>query len=119
MPTIDPCSLDGFVVAAGLVGYAALFALGDGSVIVRDRGESRRVAAHDGGILAAQISADGKAMLSAGDDGRVVRTTPDGKIEVLFEKPGKWLDQLAEGPQGAIACAAGRMAGLSKKAATA
>jgi WD40 repeat protein len=110
MATVDPFLLDAFVVSVGFVGDAALYALGDGSIVVRNGETGLTVAAHDGGILAAQLSADGKAMLTAGDDGRVVRTTPHGETTVLFEKPGKWLDQLAEGPQGAIACAAGRMA---------
>lgn len=110
MATVEPFQLDAFVVAAGFVGNAALFALGDGSIVVHDGTSTATIAAHDGGTLAAQISSDGKAMLSAGDDGRVVRTTPAGEVTALFEKPGKWIDQIAEGPQGAIACASGRMA---------
>ncbi len=110
MATVEPFSLDGFVVAAGFVGETAMFALGDGSVVIRDGELALTLQVHDGGILSARIAADGRAMLSAGDDGRVVRTGPRGEAEVLFEKPGKWIDQLAEGPQGALACASGRMA---------
>ena len=110
MPTVIPHDLDAFVVAAGFLGEAAVHALGDGRVAIRDGETAKTVDAHDGGILAAVFTADGRALLTAGDDGRVMRTTADGTAEVLFEKPGKWLDQLAEGPQGAIACAAGRVA---------
>ena len=110
MPTVEPHDLDAYVVACGFLGEASVFALGDGRVAIRDGAASRIVEAHDGGILAAVFSADGKAVLTAGDDGRVVRTTAEGTGETLFEKTGKWIDQLAEGPQGAIACASGRMA---------
>jgi len=110
MPTVLPHDLDGFVVACGFLGETAVYALGDGRVALRRGEASQVVAVHDGGILAAVFTADGKALLTAGDDGRVARTGAEGASETLFEKPGKWLDQLAEGPQGAIACASGRMA---------
>ncbi|MDK9696680.1 MAG: WD40 repeat domain-containing protein [Siculibacillus sp.] len=110
MPTIDPLSLDAHVVACGFLGEAAVFALGDGRVVIRVDGADRTVPAHDGGLLAAIFTANGEALLSCGDDGRIARTIADGTSETLFEKKGKWLDQLALGPQGAIACAAGRTA---------
>jgi WD40 repeat protein len=110
MPTIEPHALDAYVVTCGFLGETAVFALGDGRIVLADGAATTTVAAHDGGILAGRFTADGAALLTAGDDGRVVRTTGDGAVETLFEKPGKWLDQLAEGPQGAIACAAGRTA---------
>jgi WD40 repeat protein len=110
MATVEPFELDAFVVACGFLGGAAVFALGDGRVEIRDGELGLTTQAHDGGVLAARFSADGRTLLSSGDDGRVVRTGARGETETLFEKPGKWLDQLAEGPQGAIATAAGRMA---------
>ncbi len=110
MPTTTDYFLDAFVVAAGFLGSSAVFALGDGRVALREGTISREVEAHDGGLLAARFSADGRSVLSSGDDGRVTRTRADGSVETLFAEPGKWLDQVAEGPQGAIACAAGRTA---------
>ena len=110
MPTIDPRSFDAYVVASGFLGEAPVFALGDGHVRLVVGEMDLTVEAHDGGILAARVAADGKGLLTAGDDGRVVRTAADGTTESLFERRGKWLDQLAEGPQGAIATASGRMA---------
>lgn len=105
-------ALDAYVVAAGFLDGRAVFALGDGTVALAtpEGGEPRRVEAHDGGILAAVLAADGRSLLTAGDDGRVVSTAADGTVTTLFEKPGKWIDQLAVGPQGAIAFASGRMA---------
>ncbi len=110
MPSIEPKILDAYVVSAGFLGEASVFALGDGHVRVALGEMDLTVEAHDGGILAARFAADGKSLLTSGDDGRVVRTTLPGETEVLFEKKGKWLDQLAEGPQGAVATASGRVA---------
>ena len=110
MPTIDPRTLDAYVVACGFLGEAAVFALGDGQLRVVLGEMDLTIQAHDGGILAARLAADGRSILTSGDDGRVVRTDPMGAGETLFEKKGKWLDQLAEGPNGAIATAAGRTA---------
>lgn len=110
MATIDPRSFDAYVVGAGFLGETPVFALGDGGVRLIVGEMDLTIAAHDGGILAARVAADGGSLLTAGDDGRVVRTSGDGTTETLFEKKGKWLDQLAEGPQGAIATASGRTA---------
>lgn len=109
MTKLDFSDLGGVVVAAGFLGERPVHALGDGRVVLGGA-ETTTVEAHDGGLLAAVFTADGKALLSSGDDGRVVRVDGGGTTETLFEKPGKWLDQLAEGPQGAIATAAGRTA---------
>ncbi|MCE1238178.1 MAG: WD40 repeat domain-containing protein [Hyphomicrobiales bacterium] len=110
MPVIDPRVFDVYVVACGFLGEAAVFALGDGALRVVLGEMDLTVQAHDGGLLAARFAADGRSILTSGDDGRVVRTDAMGAAETLFEKKGKWLDQLAEGPQGAIATAAGRTA---------
>ncbi|NLH80901.1 MAG: WD40 repeat domain-containing protein, partial [Phyllobacteriaceae bacterium] len=110
MPAIDSRDFGSWVVATGFLGDTAAFALADGEVRLIDEAGERTVVAHDGGLLAARLGADGASLVSSGDDGRVVRTRLDGSVETLFEKKGKWLDQLAEGPQGAIATAAGRVA---------
>lgn len=111
MPRLTPFAFDAYVIAAAHPGGRAAFALGDGTVrIAAAEADPVAVAAHDGGILAAVPTQDGRALLTAGDDGRVVATDATGATTVLFEKPGKWIDQLAAGPQGAIACAAGRTA---------
>ena len=111
VPKLDPVSFDVYVVAAGFLGEAAIYALADGAVtIVAPDGTVTAVEAHDGGILAAALDAEAGRLVTTGDDGRVVATRADGSMEVLAEKTGKWIDQLALGPQGAIAFAAGRVA---------
>ena len=83
----------------------AVFALGDGTV----RFESGElVPAHDGVILAACLPPKGEGLLTAGDDGRVMLSRPDGATE-LARIPGRWIDTVAASAEsGLIAFAAGR-----------
>lgn len=105
----DSLSFAAFVVDAVFLGDTAAFALGDGSArLIGADGVEKSVAAHRGAILAATVDRDGKATITAGDDGRVVRVAPDGAAETLAERPRKWIDQVAAGPGGAVAFANGR-----------
>ena len=64
------------VAAAFLAGQPAL-ALADGTIVVGGPGDERKVVAHpEGAILVA--ARDGDALLTGGDDGRVVRTSAGG-----------------------------------------
>ncbi|WP_334176754.1 WD40 repeat domain-containing protein [Pseudoxanthobacter sp.] len=110
MATLTPCSFDSFVVAAGFLGTTPAFALGDGTVRLGTGEASRTVAAHAGGLLAAVPTQDRKALITGGDDGRVVRVTADGTATELARRERKWIDRLAAGPSGAVAFAAGRTA---------
>jgi len=99
-------SFDAYVTAAlfDRAGRAA-FALGDGTVRF-EGGET--VEAHDGAILAACLPPKGEGILTGGDDGRVVLSTPAGAQEIA-RLPGKWIESLAASPEsGLIAFAAGR-----------
>ncbi len=110
MPTVQRLPLDAFVVAAAFIDEFAAFALGDGTVRLLGESIADSVRVHDGAVLAAVPSLDGKRLISSGDDGRVMATSPDGTTERLAERPRKWLDQIAAGPNGAVAFAAGKEA---------
>ncbi len=109
MPTIAPVEVDGYVVRAGYLGETAFFALGDGTVCFLD-GSETRVQAHKSGLLAAEAMLDGKALVTSGDDGLIQKIEPDGTITMLAERPRKWIDLLACGPNGTVAFASGRTA---------
>lgn len=109
MTTIAPVDVDGYVIRAGFLKDTAYFALGDGWVCFVD-GSERRVQAHKSGLLAAEKTLDGSALVTAGDDGLIQQVTSDGKVETLAERPRKWIDILACGPNGAVAFASGRTA---------
>jgi hypothetical protein len=108
MPTVAPLDLDGYCVAARYIGTTPFFALADGTVHrIADGLLATQV--HDG-ILAATPTLDRKALVTAGEDGRVRRITEDGTIADLADIGRKWIGQLAAGPHGAVAFATGRNA---------
>ncbi|WP_296598057.1 WD40 repeat domain-containing protein [Phenylobacterium sp.] len=99
-------SYDAYVTAAlfDRAGRAA-FALGDGTVRF-ESGET--IEAHDGAALSACLPPSGDGILTGGDDGRVVLSTPAGAQEIA-SLPGKWIESLDASPEsGLIAFAAGR-----------
>ncbi len=110
MPSVKSHQFSENVIGAAYLGRVALFALADG-LIQRDDGETvTALTAHDGSILATALTGDGRRLLTAGDDGRVVATDLDGEMEEVAKHPGKWIDVVAGGPQGAIGYASGKMA---------
>jgi len=102
---------DAFVAAAlfppagsALAGEPA-FALGDGTV--RFSGHDP-IAAHDGAVLCAAPHPSGEGILTGGDDGRLVWTTPQAIKEIAAVK-GRWIDALdVSAETGLIAFCAGR-----------
>jgi WD40 repeat protein len=95
------------VVAAAFLDETLALALGEGEVLIAGDGE-QRVKAHKGAIL--EAASDGARLFTAGDDGRLVATDAAGVSETLVEVPGKWIDRLAVGPEGALAWSVGKTA---------
>ncbi|MDR3375253.1 MAG: WD40 repeat domain-containing protein [Ancalomicrobiaceae bacterium] len=106
MPVLQPLTLSSHVVTAGFLGDRAIFGQADGPLRF-ETGEE--VAAVDG-LLAATFDADGGRLICTGGDGRVAAIKADGTVDELALIKNKWIDQVAIGPQGAVAFAAGRMA---------
>ncbi|MGE0045924.1 MAG: WD40 repeat domain-containing protein [Hyphomonadaceae bacterium] len=97
------------------LGERAHFALGDGAIFIADTRE--RIEAHDGAILCAALHPDENAVLTGGDDGRIVSTSLLGPQEV-FALNGKWIDHLvASADSGALVAAAGKEAIVFKNGA--
>jgi WD40 repeat protein len=98
------------VVAAHFLGRTAALVLGEEAMIlVADHGEERRLALHGGGILSA--ASDGLAVITGGDDGKVLATDAkgDSRLIAAYAKR-RWNYQVAAGPDGAIASSAGKQA---------
>lgn len=110
MPTLQRFPFGSFVVAAAFLGETAAFALGDGSVRLVRGPAADEAKAHGGAILAAVRTLDGAALLTGGDDGVLALTRADGATQKLAERPRKWIDQVAAGPQGIVAFSAGKQA---------
>lgn len=110
MPSIQSFPLGAFVVAATFLGKRPLFALGDGRLALIDGSAAETLGLHKGGLLAATLSAAGDRLITSGDDGRVLAVDGAGALTEIASRPKKWIDQLAAGPNGVIAFAAGREA---------
>jgi WD40 repeat protein len=98
------------VVAAHFLRHIAVFVLGEEAMLfVEPGGEPRRIAVHDGAILA--TAGDKKRIVSGGDDGRVMATDAKGETRALAADPKRrWIDHVALGPDGAVAWSAGKTA---------
>jgi WD40 repeat protein len=105
--SVAPIAAGEHVVAAAIVGDTAMLGLGDGSVVLATGSETRRVSAHPhAGLLVG--TADGKGLVTGGDDGRIVRTTADGAVDTLGENAGRWIDAVAVAQGGAVAWSTGK-----------
>ncbi|HVI31233.1 WD40 repeat domain-containing protein [Phenylobacterium sp.] len=83
----------------------AVFALGDGAVRF---GDGATVQAHDGAALCAAVHPSGVGLVTGGDDGRLVWSTPEG-AEELAKVPGRWIESVAASAESKlVAFAAGR-----------
>jgi WD40 repeat protein len=101
--------LGAWVVAAAFdAGGRLAFALADGTLrLGAMQGEWASVTAHDGGLLSA--CADMKdGWLTGGDDGKLMRTAPDGSTSEIADFKGKWVDHVAAHEAGLRAAAVGR-----------
>ncbi|WP_417672195.1 WD40 repeat domain-containing protein [Roseibium sp.] len=117
MPTLAPVDAEAFVVRAGFLNDVPFFALGDGAVLFAEGGE-KRVQVHKSGLLAAEVTLDRNALVTSGDDGLIRKVLPDGSAETLAERPRKWIDLIACGPNDAVAFASGRTAWVRLKDGT-
>jgi WD40 repeat protein len=97
------------VVGVHFLGATPVFVLGEESLLFADEGAENRVAVHAGGILTS--ASDSERIVTGGDDGALVATDASGGHRVLARDDKKrWIDQLALGPDGAVAWAAGKTA---------
>lgn len=113
--------LGAFVVGAAFdAAGTAAFALGDGSLRLAVPGAWTTVAAHDGAVLA--LAADTRpGFVTGGDDGRFVRTAPDGTVVELARFGSKWVEHVAsfsDGKAGVLACTVGKAAHVFDGAGT-
>ena len=103
---VTALAADAPIVAGGFLGEAPAFALTSGEVVIFDGESPRKVAAHpDAAVLIGQ--SDHTKLVTGGDDGRLVATYADGRMELLADEKGRWIDALAL-RDGAVAWAAGK-----------
>lgn len=95
------------IVGVHFFGRAPVFVLGEEALLFGE--DERKVAVHGGGILVS--AADGTRIVSGGDDGKLMATDGQGETrEIAVDDKKRWIDQIALGPDRAIAWAAGKVA---------
>lgn len=104
----------GAIVGVHFFGTTPVFVLGEQALLFAPEGGEHRVLVHDGGILASV--SDGARIVTGGDDGKLVATDADGAHEIIATDDKKrWIDQVALGPDGAVAWSAGKTAHVRTK----
>jgi WD40 repeat protein len=108
------CDIGAVPVCAGVVGEAILLACGDGRLrMFAPDGSMTAHDVHRGAILSMAVLPDEAAVLTGGDDGRFLRVAGDGTVTELAHYPRRWVDHVAAGRGGRIACSVGRIVHLS------
>jgi WD40 repeat protein len=98
------------VVAVHFLDRSAAFVLGEEAILlVTGKEDEKRLPVHGGGILSA--ASDGAWVVTGGDDGKVFVTAASGESKlVASDAKHRWIDQVAVGPDGALAWSAGKSA---------
>ena len=98
------------VVAVHFLDRTAAFVLGEEAILlVTGKEDEKRLPVHGGGILSA--ASDGVWVVTGGDDGKVFVTAASGESKlVASDAKRRWIDQVAVGPDGALAWSAGKSA---------
>jgi WD40 repeat protein len=106
---VRPVAAGAPVVGVHFFGSTPVFVLGEEALLFAPADGERRLAIHAGAILAS--ACDGKLILTGGDDGTLVATDAAGVHHVITtDDKRRWIDQLALGPDGAVAWSAGKVA---------
>ncbi len=105
MPAVAPYDFDEHVELACLIDDQPVFALADGTIRFPTL-DDKCIEANEG-LLSAAVALDNKSLVTGGEDGRVMRITGDGAVEISHQER-KWIDVVACGPQGAVGFASGR-----------
>lgn len=97
-------------IAVYFLGDTVVFVLAEEAVLfVPAEGGEHRLKLHDGGILSS--AADGRRLMTGGDDGHVIVSDQAGAIGCLYaDDNGRWIDHLAASRAGSIAWSVGKQA---------
>jgi WD40 repeat protein len=111
---VRPVAAGASVVGVHFLKRTPVFVLGEEALLFAGEDGERRVAVHAGGVLVS--AADDERIISGGDDGKLMETALDGASrEIAADTKGRWIDQVALGPDGAVAWSAGKSAFVRTK----
>ena len=111
---VRPIAAGGGIVGVHFLGRTPVFVLGEEHLLFASEQGEQRVIVHGGAILAS--ASDGIRILTGGDDGTLVATDARGEHAILAtDDKRRWIDQVALGPDGALAWSAGKTAHVLTK----
>jgi WD40 repeat protein len=111
---VRPIAAAGGIVGVHFLGRKPVFVLGEEVLLFASDDDEQRVDVHGGAILAS--ASDGIRILTGGDDGTLVATDARGEHAILAtDDKRRWIDQVALGPDGALAWSAGKTAHVLTK----
>ena len=111
---VRPVAAGGAIVGVHFLRETPVFVLGEEALLFVPEDGDRRVVVHEGGILAS--ASDGARIVTGGDDGQLIATDARGEHQVLAtDDKRRWVDQVALGPDGAVAWSAGKTAHVRGK----
>jgi WD40 repeat protein len=111
---VRPIAADGAVVGVHFLGRTPVFVLGEEVLLFASDDGEQRVDVHGGAILAS--ASDGIRILTGGDDGTLVATDARGEHAILAtDDKRRWIDQVALGPDGALAWSSAKTAHVLTK----
>ena len=105
---VSPVTVEG-AVGVAFLDATPVFVLGEEALLIAAPDGALRVPVHDGAILG--VAGDGTRIVTGGDDGKLVVTGGDGVPQTIaVDDRRRWIDQVALGPDGALAWSAGKTA---------
>lgn len=111
---VRPVKAEAAIVGVHFFGATPVFVLGEEALLYIRSEDEDRVAVHGGGILVS--ASDGERIVTGGDDGKLIATDIDGEHEVIAtDEKKRWIDQVALGPDNAVAWSAGKTANVRTK----
>jgi WD40 repeat protein len=106
---VRPIAGGGSIVGVHFFDRTPVFVLGEEHLLFESEQGEQRVGIHGGAILAS--ASDGIRILTGGDDGTLVASEEGGEHRILAtDDKRRWIDQVALGPDGAVAWSAGKTA---------
>ena len=107
------------VTAAVALGEMVVSAHGDGVLRLFAGGAPPRAVAAHRGVVLAMAAVGREAVITGGDDGRLLRVSTDGEAEELADFGRGWVDCVAaHGQTGLVACSIGRAVHVWRPSAT-
>ncbi len=105
---VHPVAAGSAVIGVHFLDRVPVFVLAEEALLFADGEDEKTVAVHGGGILVS--TCDGERIVTGGDDGRLVSTNASGEAkEIAADEKKRWIDQVALGPDNAVAWSVGKM----------